>query len=425
MTSGRLVRHGLTALGGVMCAATLGAAAANAQAEGPPMDLGTAIQKGAPILEFRTRTETVEQTGRRSAEAFTKRTRLGWQTAKWNDLQATIEFEDVRQLGGAKYDTNINGKTAYAQIFDPQVTELNRLQVVWTPDPRFSATVGRQRINLDDQRFVGSVAWRQDEQTFDAARFDANLGRFNITYAYIAHVNRIFADAQDWDSDSHVANASYTFADPLKVTGFVYALDFNRPRTPAVANQSNLTYGLKATGKQWIGRINLAYAATYATQSDYGSSLLNYNLDMFNLEATATVDEFSGRIDYESLGGNGARGFTTPLATLHGFQGWSDAFVANGVKTTVDGIKDLNLTATWSPRWKWDYLFNLSFLVRHHDFEAERTGADLGSEWDLQATGNLTSKLSWLIKYADYNGPGVAPAPADRTKAWFGIEWKL
>jgi hypothetical protein len=31
-------------------------------------------------------------------------------------------------------------------------------------------TLGRQRINLDDQRFVGSVGWRQNEQTFDAVR---------------------------------------------------------------------------------------------------------------------------------------------------------------------------------------------------------------------------------------------------------------
>lgn len=29
-------------------------------------------------------------------------------------------------------------------------------------------TIGRQRMNLDDQRFVGSSNWRQNEVTFDA-----------------------------------------------------------------------------------------------------------------------------------------------------------------------------------------------------------------------------------------------------------------
>jgi len=420
---GIAIGRGLAALGGA--AGIMAIAVGGAYAQDAPLDFGAAIQQGTPILEFRPRLELVDQTGRVDAEAFTARTRLGWQTARWNNLQATIEFEDVRQLGEESYDTNVNGKTTFAQVFDPDVTELNRLQVVWTPDSRFTATLGRQRINLDDQRFIGGVAWRQDEQTFDAARFDADLGRLDITYAYIAHVNRIFAEAQDWNSDSHIANVSYTFADPLKITAFAYALDFTKPTTPGVRNQSNLTYGVKALGKQWFGAVNVAYNASYATQSDYGESLLDYDLDMASIDVTATLEEFSGRLSYETLGGNGVRGFSTPLATLHAFQGWSDAFIANGVKTTVDGINDLNATLTWSPRWKWDYLFNLSFLARYHDFEAERTGADLGSEWDLQATGAITPRLSWLLKFADYDGPGVAPAPADRTKVWFGFEWKL
>jgi hypothetical protein len=419
MANGRV----LAALGGA--AGIMMIAAGGAHAQDAPPDFGAAIQQGTPILEFRPRFEDVSQTGRLDGEAFTARTRLGWQTARWYNLQGLIEFEDVRQLGPENYDTNVNGRTAYAQIFDPDVTELNRLQVVWTPDSWFTATLGRQRINLGDQRFIGGVAWRQDEQTFDAAKFDADLGRFDITYAYIGHVNRIFAEAQDWDSNSHVVNASYTFADPLKVTAFAYALDFNKPTTPAVRNQSNVSYGVRATGKQWFGAVNIAYSASYATQTEYGESLLDYELDMMSADVTATLEEFSGRLSYESLEGNGTRGFATPLATLHAFQGWSDAFIVNGVKTTVDGINDLNATITWSPRWKWDYLFNLSFLARYHDFEAERTGADLGTEWNLQAAGAITPRLSWLLKYADYDGPGVAPAPADRTKWWFGFEWRL
>ncbi len=412
----------MTALGGAASVLILTGAA---QAQGASLDLATAIGQGTPIVEFRPRYEHVSQTGRLDGEAFTARTRLGWQTVRWKGLQGLIEFEDVRQLGSANYDTGVNGKTAYAQILDPDVTELNRVQLVWTPDSRFTATLGRQRINLDDQRFIGSVAWRQDEQTFDAARLDADLGRFDVTYAYLAQINRIFGEEQDWDSDSHVLNASYVFADPLKLTTFVYALDFTKPATPAVHNQSNLTFGLRATGKQKPGLANLAYSVSYATQSDYGQSSLNYDLDMASADITATFGEVSARLSYESLEGDGTRGFATPLATLHAFQGWSDAFVVNGVKTTPDGLKDLNATVTWSPHWKWDYISGVSFLARHHAFEAERTGADLGNEWDLQVTGATTSRLSWLIKYADYNGPDVPPAPADRTRIWIGFEWKL
>jgi hypothetical protein len=51
-----------------------------------------------------------------------------------------------------------------ATIADPQSVGLNRLQIAYQTKV-LGLTVGRQRINLDDQRFVGSVGWRQNEQT--------------------------------------------------------------------------------------------------------------------------------------------------------------------------------------------------------------------------------------------------------------------
>ena len=91
---------------------------------------------------------------------------------------------------------------------------------------------------IDDQRFVGNVGWRQDEQTFDALRADFTLGRLKATYAYVFHVNRIFGQALDWKSVSHLLNVTYAVADPLRLEGFVYALDFSN--SPA---NSTLTAG--------------------------------------------------------------------------------------------------------------------------------------------------------------------------------------
>ena len=71
-------------------------------------------------------------------------------------------------------------------------------------------TAGRQRILVEDQRFVGNVGWRQDEQTFDAVRADAALGRFKATYAYLWHVNRILGEERDWDSDSHLFTLTWS-----------------------------------------------------------------------------------------------------------------------------------------------------------------------------------------------------------------------
>ena len=125
------------------------------------------------------------------------------------------------------------------------------------------------------------------------------------------------------------------------------------------------------------------------------------------------------------------RGFTTPLATVHAFQGWSDAFVsAGGNKSFADGIEDKNISFNAKPRFRRTWLFNTDLIVRYHDFDDQRTGADLGSEWDAQLTAAITPKLSIALKYADFRREATVPAgtlapPASRSKAWLTLEYKL
>jgi hypothetical protein len=400
----------------------------------PPPTITEAIGAGKLIFESRARYETVDQDGlANTAEALTLRTRLGWETGDWKGFKGLVEFEDVRQIGSEDYNVQVpgvapslNGKPTYPIINDPDVTELNRLQLTWTPSSELQLTLGRQRILLDDQRFVGNVGWRQDEQTFDAARIDAAWGKLKGTYVYVAHVNRILGEMRDWNSDSHLLNATWSVAEPLKLQGFVYALDFDN--SPA---NSNITVGAKASGKTWVSLVQLAYNATYAQQSDYKGATAPYELDYYGADLAATFDIYTVRLSYEVLEGNGVRGFTTPLATVHAFQGWADAWVSpGGNKGFRDGLKDLNLTATFRPRFKFTYLFNTEFTVRYHDFDDELTGADLASEWNLQVTAAITPKLSLLIKYADFDREntvpvGTAAPPASRNKGWISLEYRF
>ena len=56
--------------------------------------------------------------------------------------------------------------------------------------------VGRQRINLDNQRFVGVSPRRQNEQTYDGVLGQLQpVDELTLTYAYIDNVNTIFARA--------------------------------------------------------------------------------------------------------------------------------------------------------------------------------------------------------------------------------------
>jgi hypothetical protein len=406
-------------------------------AEAQAQAAGAKPSAGKPILELRLRYEGVDQANfAEDARAVTLRTRLGWETAAWKGFKGLVELEDVRAVGGERYAVNAPGTTTpplngadkarYPVVNDPEVTELNRAQVSWTPNKSLQVVFGRQRILLDDQRFVGAVAWRQDEQTFDAVRIDGRRGQWSGTYAYVARVNRILGDLRDWNSDSHLASLAWTPSEALRLQGFVYALDFQN--SPA---NSSITKGVKATGKTRAGPYGLAYGATFARQSDWRGGTPGYDLDYLAGEAAASFDIYTARLGYERLEGDGTRGFTTPLGTVHAFNGWSDSWVSpGGNKSFADGLRDLNLGLAVKPRLKARYFSNPDLLVRWHDFDDQRTGADLGQEWEAQLTAAITPRLALLVKYANFRREASVPAgtlapPPSRTKAWLSLEYRL
>lgn len=392
---------------------------------------------GKPIFGLRLRYEDVHQANiPRKAQALTLRTVAGWETALWRGFTGLVEVEDVRALS-ERYAVNapgaqgapLNGaaKARYPIVNDSPGTELNRAQLIWSAGPAFSATIGRQRIAFDDQRFIGAVAWRQDEQTFDAARADIAIGQIRATYAYIDRVNRVLGEARDWRSASHLATASLPISEAVRLQAFVYALDFKN----AAAN-SSLTRGVKASGRVGLRGAQLAYEATHARQSDWANAASGYGLEFWAGALSASASIYTARLGYERLEGNGARGFTMPLATAHNFNGWSDAFVQPlGVnKGFVDGLKDLNLSVAARPRLRLSRLSKIDLVVRYHDFTAERTGVNLGHEWNAQAQAAITPRLSAAVKYADFQraqsiAAGAAAPPPSRKKLWLTVEYRL
>jgi len=427
-------------LWGAAAAAVLCMGSANA-ARAQDATISEAIAQGKLILEFRGRYEAVDQTKtavlKDNAEAFTLRTHLGWETGAWKGFKGLIEFSDVAHAGPEDYAVNapgaapppLNGadKAKYPLINDPDEVELNRAQFSYTLNKDLSANVGRQRILIDDQRFIGNVGWRQNEQTFDSARVDGGVGALKATYVYIDRVNRVLGPVSNWNSDSHLLNASYAVAPSLKLEGFVYALDFSN--SPI---NNSITEGFKASGRFGKGPWSLAYNAAYADQRNYrGGSLPNFNLGYDEGDVAVGYGVYTVKVGYELLDGNGARGFTTPLATTHAFNGWADAWVSPGAnKSFVDGIKDLSLGGVVKPRFKSTYLSNPEFTAVYHDFHDERTGAVLADEIDLQAAAAVTPKLTVTLKYADFTRSsavpvGTAAPPASRTKVWFMFEYRL
>ena len=149
-------------------------------------------------LSFRYRIETVDQAGiHKDAFASTLRTRATLTTDWSTAIETILEFDDVSIIGVDDFNSGQGtspGKGNYPVVADPEGTEINQFFIRYKSGSN-STALGRQRILRGNQRFVGGVGWRQNEQTYDSfsysSKFNKNLA-FN--YAYVFNVNRIFGE---------------------------------------------------------------------------------------------------------------------------------------------------------------------------------------------------------------------------------------
>lgn len=399
--------------------------------------LSGALQASKLLLDSDLRSEDVRQHGfNEDADALTLRNRIGVQTGSYYNITGLVEFNVTSVLNG-NYNSTLNGKAAYPTVLDPKDTEVNRAQLAWRPVENTVLTVGRQRILLDDQRFVGNAGWRQDEQTFDAVRFDTSLWRVKLFGAYIGRINRVVADAKDWHSNSYLINVSYALSDMLKLTAYDYDFKFTTAATAPVAadiaaakDSSVDITGLRVSGAGWASAFKLGYVAQYSDETPAGLNPQRFDLHESMLEGDATYDIYTLKLNDEDLSGNGTVGFVTPLGTTHAFQGFADVFSATGGnKTFAQGVDDLNLslvaaghTKPWAP-----WFMNPTLTFVYHDMKADLVDEKIGTEWDGVLVAGLTKNLSLMLKYADYSKAHVTDPtlPASRTKTWIMLSYKL
>ena len=375
----------------------------------------TASDAGHWIVDTRLRYESVSQDGLADADALTFRARLGYETRTYHGVRGLIEAEGVGHLNDDFNDT-LNGHAAFAVVPDPEAFELNRLQLAWSGEHGAKATVGRQRIVLNNARFIGNAGFRQNEQTFDALRLEAHpTAHLGLTYIYLDNIYRTPGNRSPqyrWRSDSHVVEADLDGAFG-RLSGYALLLDFAN-----AAAQSAQTYGARWQ-KDWSSDANnIRLTLEAATQSDYGNAPTNFNLGYQLAEIGVRHGQFGATLGGERLEGNGVRGFSTPLATLHAFQGWADVFV----NTPPDGIRDLYLTGSYNTR-PWPASQPVVLTLTVHNFTDDSGGADFGNE--LNASARFTLNQHVALEFAAAAFDGSDPRFADRDKLWVSLEYRL
>jgi hypothetical protein len=317
---------------------------------------------------------------------------------------------------------------AYPVVADDEAYEINRFQFTNTSLPGTTLTLGRQRLLLDDQRFVGNSGWRQNEQTFDAFRMvNRSVTNLVLDATYLNRVNRVNGPDSPqgvYKGDGFLLNAGYQTRIG-KISAFGYLLDFD-PITniPAGINpirDSTSTYGLRFAGEKPAGKLKLVYAASYATQTDAGDNPLDFDLDYLSGDLTAVFRQFGLGVGTEIMEGNGlpgaaGKGFTTPLGTLHKFQGWADKFLT----TPANGLEDLYANASVNLKGVGP-LDTLGFIVSYHDYNAEAISADYGSEWNASIAAKH-KRFNLMLKYADYQ-QGALVSARTTSKLWAQVEF--
>ncbi len=375
-----------------------------------------------PLIDARLRYEHVEQGGLPlDADAMTLRVRAGVQ-AGHGPLTAIVEAQGNLAIVDDRFD-GLAGSAARPQIADPENVAIHRAQLALKL-PVMTLTAGRQRITLDDERFVGAVGFRQNGQSFDAVRAELTAVKgvkADLTYAWsvrtIWGIDGTGARQRAVGGDNVFANLSW--ASPIgALTGFGYWVDHDEAVVQGY-RLSSRTFGVRLAGVRALGKAKLAYQLSHARQSDLRRNPNDYEAAYWLADVSIDLNGPKLGVGYEVLGadnGVALTSFQTPLGTNFKFQGWADKYLA----TPPDGVRDLYVSAGWG--WKGiGPAKGVTLQAAWHRYESDRLNRHYGDELNLLASARL-GKTTASLRFADYRADDFA---TDTSKFWLQLDWTL
>ena len=375
-----------------------------------------------PLAEARLRWEQVDQADLpRRSDAVTTRLRTGI-AATAGHWSALAEAQGNLAIVPDYFD-GVHPDATRPLIGDPQSIGLYRAQVQYKSAP-LTLTAGRQRIALDDERFVGAAQIRNNGQTFDAVRAElVPVKGVKADLSYVWGVRTVWGidgiGVRPRSIGGNTVLANLGWATPIgMLTGFAYLIDADEAAYQGY-RLSSQTYGARLAGGRPVGKAKLAYQASWARQSDYHRNPNAYAADYWLADVALDLNGPRLGGGYEVLGadkGQALTSFQTPLSSIFKFQGWADKFTT----TPADGIRDLYASTGWA--WKQvGTVKAVSLSAIWHRFESDRLVRHYGNEIDLLAQGKI-GRTTASLRYADYQADRYG---ADTQKLWLQLDWTL
>ncbi len=389
----------------------LGVAAPAALADGQPAGYLDLFSNAKTTLAFRYRFEFVDQDAfSEHARASTLRTRISYQSGSYLDFSFLLEADDIREVIWRDFNAgegNTPNRTQYPVVADPKGTELNQAYVTYKGIPYTQVKLGRQRILLDNQRFVGAVGWRQNEQTFDAVALGVDISGINAQLIYVDRVNRIFGErvpaGRQQQDGTWLGHVSTGFGDIGRLSAYGYLIDSEI--APVISTRT--------LGARWVGKfqlnqdLRLDYQLEAAHQTDAGDNPASFNTRYLHGSVGLGQDPWRVEVGYENLGGdedNAGRALRTPFATAHAFNGRTDKFV----NTPDAGLEDIYAKAQLT-------VSGFQLELRYHDFSPSDGSGNYGNEWSAAVGRNLGQHLRADLIAASFKAKDIHD---DTKKAW-------
>lgn len=393
------------------------------------------------------------------AEALTLRSRIGYETAPFHDVTALVEYENVTTLGGMDDYQDppppAPSRLGYAVIADPEGSEFNRAQLKYRGIKKLNLTLGRQYITYDNQRWIGNVGFRQDDQTFDAFTAEyKGIDDVVMSYAYVMGVNGIAPEFDNKVSD-HFYNISYNGWSLGKLTAYYYDLHSQNDSIRGPAGNIDVNAGLRyasnqTTGLRFDGGYNLPttfplralYRAEWAQQEAHimepvarrHSRETTYRTEYSVVELGAAIGLGGGSytltpvLGYEVLGSDDSKyGLQTPYGTKHAFNGWADQFLVTPKEGLVDQYVNIGFNLN---------KYAIKTLFQYHDYDtaraniAQKSNLDLGDEYSVQVTKTFAPNWTLGSKYSVFNESSDAKdvlrsSKLDASKFWVWAEYNF
>lgn len=331
--------------------------------------------------------------------------------SEWNNVfGSTLEVDAVGSVFQDDHSDGVNFND-HSLIPDPPGTEINQVFISANMES-VRINLGRQRINFDNQRFIGGNGFWQNEQTFDALLAQSKIAsNSNFIYSYIANANRIFGDDADQKTitsppdyygnqvtvelqphellgdhrhNSHLARLEWNEWDYTRVVAYGFRIE-----NIDLPDSSNNTLGISYNFNYKINSIKYRVQIEAAQQNRFEINADNLNYYLIDFGLGINTYEINAR--YEILGSHNNAAFVTPLGSHHDFEGWSDE-IGNTPNT---GVRNSSIGLLWraSP-------FRIE--TSYHFFEDDQQRQNIGREFDLDFIYKFTKKHSASIRLANF-----------------------